>query len=463
MPEAAVADRQKDLDKILEETRKLQEFYDEKDPDTGNRRRWDPEDRQKFDRLCAEGAALAEDIESEQKFTSLQAQNARLREVPEPTLPSARSHHQEKLGEREVAGYISFGDMVLFSEAFQHYAQTEYAKGNHAVVQLPSTIVGKNCPRGPHSEPLVPLTRAQRKAYEKFLRGPEMKAVPSLGAGVLDPDRLDRIPQVTADERIRIRDVISTGQTGASSVEYVREESMTNAAAGVTEGELKPEESLAYTLQSAPVRTVASQMPVQNQQLEDWAQLRGLINGRMRYSNQRTEEEHILYGSGTPPEIEGILTITGTTDIAQNGRYSAATHTLIDVVRMGISDVFVAGYEANAVLLHPFDWEEIVLEKGTDDRYVWAVVTDNNGSRIWGVRAVEAVGAASRDTGERNILVGDWAMGAQLLDRMQFNIQVGLIDDQFIRNMRTILGESRIALPIYAPAAFAFFETVAGS
>lgn len=455
----AVADRQKELDKILEEAQKLQEFYDEVDPQTKKKRRWDTEDREKFERLCSEGAALQEEIEAEQKFVELERRREEARRTAlAPTMPG-RSRDDIKMAEREIAGYVSIGDLVIMSESLQKCAADGWPIGAYATVQIAAAMSGKNATYGPGGEPLVPLNRDQRKAFERTIR--ETKAAPTLGTGVIEPERLARVPQVTADDRLRIRDVISTGQTGSQSVEYAREESVTGDAAPTAHGSEKPELAVEYTLQNAPVRTIAGWMPVQNQQLEDWAQLRSLIDGRLRYRVQRREEEEILYGDGLAPNLEGIATVTGTQDIATNGRYNVSDHTLIDVVKMGITDVMVAGYEANAVVLDPRDWEEIVLEKGTDDRYVWAVVTDNNGSRIWGVRAVEAVGATSRLTGERNIFVGDWAMGAQLLDRMALTVQVGLIDRQFVENMRTILAEERIALPIYAPAAFALFQTVA--
>jgi len=453
-------DRQKDLEKILAEADRLQAYYAEIDPATKKTRRWVKEDRETFERLCAEGAELQAEIEAEAKYAELERrreQQSRL--AGDPTLPASRSHAQATADAKDVAGYVTLGDAVVMSEAFQDFSASGYATGTKAVVQLAGALIGRNVVHGPRGEPLIALNREGRKMFERFAR--ESKAVPTLGTGVLDPDRVARIPQVTADERLRIRDVISTGQTGAGSVEYVREDSSTNAAAPTAHGAIKPEESVVYSLQSTPVRTVAGWMPVQNQQVEDWAQLRGLIDGRLRYSVQRTEEEQVLYGDGTGVNLEGICVVAGTTDIATNGRYSGATHTLIDVVKMGISDVMVSGYEANAAVMHPFDWEAICLEKGTDDRYVWVVVTDATGSRIWGVRVVEAIGAESRSTGQRNIIVGDWNMGAQLLDRMVLTVQVGLVDDQFVRNMRTILAEERIALPIYAPAAFALFETVA--
>jgi HK97 family phage major capsid protein len=461
----AVTDRQKELEQVMDAAKKLQDFYDEVDPDTKRKSRWDPEDRKKFDALCEEGFALQEEIESEQKMDQLETQGRRLREVPEPTLPNARSHAKTDVrsGSRDIAGYVSIGDMAIFAEEFQKFAQGQYARGQHAIIQISAALNGKNVVRGMHGEALVPLTRDMRKGYEQFLQSKSMKAVPTLGVGVLEPERLTRIPQVTGDERMTIRDVISTGQTSASSVEYVREESFSMLAAPTAHGVEKPEEDLEYSLQAAPVRTIAGWMPVQSQQLEDWAQLRSLIDGRLRYSVARNEEEQIMYGNGNPPNIEGILAVAGTQNIATNGRYIGGTHTLIDVVRMGITDVLVAGYQANAVVIHPFDWESIILEKGSDNRYVWVVVQDATGPRIWGVRVVESIGAQSRVTGARNLVVGDWVMGAQLLDRMQTTIQIGLIDRQLIENMRTLLAEERIALPIYAPAGFAFFQSAAGS
>jgi HK97 family phage major capsid protein len=131
-----------------------------------------------------------------------------------------------------------------------------------------------------------------------------------------------------------------------------------------------------------------------------------------------------------------------------------------------VTDVMVAGYQPNFVAIHPFDWEAIILQKGTDNHYVWVIVTDSNGSRLWNLRVVETVAmqaAAGVATEARELIVGDGQMGAQILDRQQLTVMVGLINDQLIRNMRTILAEERLAFPIYAPAAFAHFETQASS
>lgn len=445
--------RQQELDKILEEAGSLQKKYDGK--------RWDPKDREKFDSLCAEGQTIQDELESEQKAAQLFARGRQLREVPDPTLPGAGKQGEEKGNDREIAGYVSVGDIVLASEQFRNWARNGFASGNHAIVNLTTSLLGKSVRLGPGGEALVPLNRKARQEYEAFLETKEAKAVPVLGAGVLEPARVDRIPQVAADDRLRMRDVLAGGSVSAASVEYVREEQTTGSPAETTHGSQKPEITIEYSLQSAPVRTIAGWTPVQKQQLEDFPLLRSLIDGRLRYLTQRREEQQLIFGNGIAPNIQGLAVVAGTHDIETNGRFNPGTHTLIDAVRMGITDVMVSGYEANAVVIHPVDWETILLEKGSDNRYVWAVVTDTNGARIWGVRVVEAVGAQSTVDGRRVFIVGDFRIGAQLLDRSLLTVQVGLIDKQFIENTMTILAEERVAFPIYAPAAFALFETQA--
>jgi hypothetical protein len=46
-------------------------------------------------------------------------------------------------------------------------------------------------------------------------------------------------------------------------------------------------------------------------------------------------------------------------------------------------------------------------------------------------------------------------MGATLFDREEAAVRVGLIDDQFVRNMQTILAELRVAFAVWRPNAFA--------
>jgi HK97 family phage major capsid protein len=450
---AAATAAAKALPGLLKELKEIQEKYAGKPM---------PEDvGKRFEELATEAKAMQDSVDRDDQITSFERFDRKLREVPDPTLPAGRDNGGAK---NRVAGYVTLGDFVLASEEMERFRQQRFVKGQSAAVMIDgASLLGTGTLFGPHGEPLVPLTRDGRKAFESAM---ESKAVPTIGTGVLEPERLTRVPQVTPDDRLTFSDVINTGRTGAGSVSYVREEAFSDTAAETAHGAQKPEQTLEYTEQTATVATIAGWIPVHNQQLEDWPQLRSLIDGRLRYSVQRRRDYQLVWGNGTAPNLQGIMDVSGTQDIEANGRYDSGDHTLIDVARMGITDVLVAGYQPNFLAIHPYDWEAIVLEKGTDNRYVWAVVTDENGSRIWGLRVVESVAMQERAgvaTERRVMIVGDGQMGAQILDRAALTVLVGAINDQFIRNMRTILAEERLAFPIYAPAAFAFFETQASA
>jgi HK97 family phage major capsid protein len=50
-------------------------------------------------------------------------------------------------------------------------------------------------------------------------------------------------------------------------------------------------------------------------------------------------------------------------------------------------------------------------------------------------------------------LVGAFDRAAQLWDRMDATVEVGLTDNQFVKNMVSILAEERLALCIYQAGA----------
>jgi HK97 family phage major capsid protein len=55
---------------------------------------------------------------------------------------------------------------------------------------------------------------------------------------------------------------------------------------------------------------------------------------------------------------------------------------------------------------------------------------------------------------ENSAIVGDFQIGCTLFDQEEAAIRVGTIDDQFVRNMQTILAELRAAFVVWRPTAF---------
>src|SRR5690606_24902868 len=97
----------------------------------------------------------------------------------------------------------------------------------------------------------------------------------------------------------------------------------------------------------------------------------------------------------------------------------------------------------------PIDWEDAELTKSTQDQhYIWGVVQTVRGPQIWSMRVIESDAMTNPDTGERRLVVGDFARGATLYDRHDVRLAVGFVDDDFARNLRTLRAEERLALGV---------------
>lgn len=391
-----------------------------------------------FDALAVEAKGWQDSADRDANLRQMEEKSRRVVDpiVPSDTQPETKTDEPAK---DSVAGYVKFGDFVVAQKALGQFLAAGMPKTTFPLVKVKSFF-----------EPLVPLNRAQIA---------EFKAVPTLGADIIEPTRVPEILRVTEQDRLGLRDVLNTSPTTKDAVIYTRLTSYTRAAAAVAHGSVKPEAALALDAITEPVRTIAVWMPVQNQQLSDYPALASLINNELLYDVAKHLEELIMYGSGEGQEFEGILVNSG----VQSAR-SEVGDTLIDIARRGITDVRIAGYEPNAILVHPLDWETIMLEKGSDNRYVWVVVTESGVQRLWGITVVESIATqdyAGNPTEARNLLVGDFRRGATLWDREDASVSVGWINDQYVRNMRTILAEGRWAFGVTRPGAFRKYETEA--
>lgn len=414
---------------------------------------------QEMDKKAEEAGALQDELEQyEARVKGLESIRRRGSfALPPDNQPGVDPVQDAKSGLDPVAGYMTLGDYVIAQGGVKRWIAEGKPKTNFTLAQVPTLMREKG-----RDKIFVPLRKAE---LGKLM---ETKAVPTIGEDVIEPTRLGDLVRVDEHDKLVLRDVLNISQTGSNAVEWVRLTNYTRAADPTAHGAQKPESDLTLDTETSPVRTVAVWMPVQDQQLDDLPQLQNLINTELTYDLEKRFEELVCWGTGTGQEFLGFFNdpdiwTCGQMDLAGTTRVVAAD-TLIDIIRRGITDVRVAGYEPNAILVHPYDWEDIVLLKATDNQYIWTVVTENNVSRLWGVPVVETVACEDfqgNATEERQILVGDFTRGATVWDRMQTTISTGWINDQFIRNMRTILGEWRAAFGVRRPGAFRDYQTQA--
>lgn len=253
-----------------------------------------------------------------------------------------------------------------------------------------------------------------------------------------------------ATRPVQVTDLIPQTTTGQSSVAYMEETLFNNTAAETAESTQAlaaqyPEAALELTEKTSPVRKIAVFLPITDEQLEDEPMARGYVNNRLPFMLRQRLDSQILVGNGTAPNLDGILNVAGIQTQAKG------TDTVPDAVYKALVKVRVTGRALpNAVVLHPFDWQDIRLLRTTDGIYIWGNPSDAGPERIWGLRVAQT-DALTENTG----LVGDFANFVELAVRRGIDVQVSNSHGEFfIQGKQAMRADMRVALPVYRPAAF---------
>ncbi|WP_236761814.1 phage major capsid protein [Agrobacterium tumefaciens] len=258
-----------------------------------------------------------------------------------------------------------------------------------------------------------------------------------------------RLPGLLAlpQRRLTVRDLLSQGQMDGNTLEYVKETGFVNNAAPVAEGSAKPSSDIKLDLVTTSAKVLAHWMKASKQVLSDISQLRSIIDQRLLYGLAYVEEAQLLNGDGTGQNLNGI--------IPQATAYAApitlSSPTSIDMIRLMMLQAALAEYPATGAVMHPSDWAWIETLKDTTGRYIIGNPQGTINPTLWGLPVV-ATQAMTVD----KVLVGAFKLGAQVFDRWDARVETGFVNDDFTKNLVTILAEERLALAVYRPEAFIY-------
>ncbi len=260
-----------------------------------------------------------------------------------------------------------------------------------------------------------------------------------------------RVPGIIAppNRRMTVRDLLSQGRMDGGALEYVKETGFTNSAAPVAETVKKAESTLKFDLVSTTAKVIAHFVKASRQILDDASQLASYIDGRLRYGLAYVEENQLLNGDGTGQNLLGI--------IPQATAFAApfdpaGTETGIDNIRLAMLQATLAEYPSSGIVMHPSDWARIELLKDTTGRYLIGNPQSVIGATLWGLPVVQTQAIAVD-----KFLTGAFQLGAQIFDRWQARVEVATEnEDDFVKNLVTILAEERLALAVYRPQAFVY-------
>jgi HK97 family phage major capsid protein len=319
---------------------------------------------------------------------------------------------------------------------------------------------GSSAPRSGHTSIQQSLKKyiSEQKQYREFRDGrarsvsmempiADFKTLITLTTINAQADRREPIDMALEDRTIA--DLCLQGSVDGNTVEYYEETTFTNAAATVAEGGTKQESALAWTLRTESVRKIAHWIPATAEALADVSFLESQIRGRLAFGVRRIEEAQIYGGDGSAPNLRGILNRSG---IQTQAKGADPTPDAIYKAMQKVRGASGAGFaEPTAVVLHPNDWTDIKLLRTADGIYIWGNPSDEGPDRIWG-KTVRQTTAATEGTG----LVGAFRPYAEVLRREGITITLSTEHSTyFIENKVAILAESRLALAVYRPSAFA--------
>jgi HK97 family phage major capsid protein len=257
-------------------------------------------------------------------------------------------------------------------------------------------------------------------------------------------------------QKLTIRDLLAVGETTMNSIPYIKETLFTNAADTVAEEGQKPEATLTTDDATAPVKKIAVLIKVTDEVFADFPMMRDYVNSRLRFMVLQKEEDQLLNGTGVGAQITGILQTSGILTQARGADTNAdAIFKAITKVRTPAASV--AGYEPDALVIHPTDWQSLKLAKDLNNQYYGGGpftgpygVGGVAGDTYWGLRVVVTTAIA-----QGTCLVGAFKIGAQIWQREGVRVEAfDQNEDDVNFNRVTVRVEERLALAVYRASAF---------
>lgn len=253
-------------------------------------------------------------------------------------------------------------------------------------------------------------------------------------AGALSTPFIDRDVAGLPMRRLTIRDLLTVIPVGSGSVEYVKRIGRTNNAEVVAEGAQKPESSLAYELKGVSIRTIAHWMKASRQIIDDVKQLKAEIDADLRYGLALVEEAELLFGDGTGQHLFGM--VPQAVEFAPAFDVTDLTET--DVIGLAILQATKTDLLPDGIVIHPTDWWRMRLTKDANGKYILGDPGVPVKPSLFGLPVVSTM---AMDEG--NFLVGPFKE-QRLYDRWEARVEMAFVNDDFTRNLVTILGEERV-------------------
>jgi len=283
------------------------------------------------------------------------------------------------------------------------------------------------------------------------LRATTLTEDPASAGKLLVPQYLPGI-QPLLFKKLTIAMLMASGTATSNAIIYMIETTFTNAATPVAEGTTKPESALVFDQRTDPVQKLAHWLPVTEELLEDVPAISSYIDARLRLGVELTEEDQLLNGNGTPPNIMGVMNRSGlATAVARNAGATPPETNAEAMLRQVTAIATTAFIYPDGMVMNPTNWFSTVTMKDTQGHYFgfgpFQTVPTNT---LWGL-PVAVTPSIAVGTG----LVGAFGTMSQVFRKGGIRVEAtNSHQDFFIKNLVAIRAEERLALAVFRPGAF---------
>lgn len=212
----------------------------------------------------------------------------------------------------------------------------------------------------------------------------------------------------------------------------------------VAESGTKPQIDFVIETRYAEPVKAAAHMVLTDEAVTDIPGLQSIANDYLRKKHDLKKQNGILFGDGVAPNPEGA-TVYARTFVAGAMADSLAGTNFMDVVNACITDIYTThnfvdeeAYMANLVMINPVDFFiQLVGAKDLNGLPLFPTASLFNRVTLGGVTIIP-----ERSIPAGKIFCADMSK-YNVTDYVDYEIRIGWINDQFIKNQFSIVGESR--------------------
>lgn len=255
----------------------------------------------------------------------------------------------------------------------------------------------------------------------------------------------------------KLRQIVNSFGVSEKYVAWAEQANRDGGAGQTAEGAAKTQADFDIVEANKLVEKITAFTKVSKEGLADIKFLQREINNDLISLVETKLDTDLYSGSGTTPAIKGITTyaptisLTGTPFATAGGGVPNANQ--LDVLRAAIYAVEAAFFTPNYIVLHPVDIARIDMLKSTTGEYLPHQAAGQFAFKSYYGLPIISSTVVTAGT----FLVGDFTK-SNLGIREEINIQIGYDQDDFTKNLVTILAEVRAVHYIKSNHANAFVK-----